>query len=167
MASPPLVAADMFGRYAHAVNRGTAAEVGDCFTPDARLVLGAGRRFEGRAAIVAFYRGYVLDGLRTRCRAMRHKTSSLHAVDAADCVHAVCYYDVDALVVSDETDIWGLDVLADSIVHNAGRYDAEITTESGVPRFRALTICSEWVSARPRIGPTHASDTTDSPQGET
>lgn len=166
MAPAQLVAADVFGRYVHAVNRGTVAEVGECFTPDARLVLGQGRPFDGRAAIAEFYRVSVLEGLRTRCRAMRHKTSSLHATVMADSVLAVSYYHVDALVASDETDFWELNVPADSIVHNAGRYDAEITTESGVPRFLALTICSEWVSARPRIGPPYASDTTDSPQGE-
>lgn len=137
-----------FSRYAHALNRGTADEVGDCFTEDAVLHVGA-RTVEGRSAIRDFYGGYVIDDLRSRCDHMRHRTSSVHAVEQGGVVTAVCYFDVDGVVVEAQDNFWGNVVAADSIVSNAGRYEAEIIPAE--EQFRMLSVFTEWASVRPRV----------------
>ena len=150
MSDALLAALDVFGRYVHAVNRGTAAEVADCFTSDSVLVLST-RSFAGRDAVREFYDDYIVEDLRSRCRAMRHRTSSMTAAASGDVVQAVCYFDVDAHVAEPQTDFWGHEVPADSIVRNAGRYQAAIAVEDEIARFDRLTIITEWVSVRPRV----------------
>lgn len=150
MSDALLAAFDVFGRYVHAVNRGTAAGVADCFTSDGVLEVGE-RSFEGREAVQDFYGSYVVEGLRSRCRSMRHRTASMSAVPTGDVVQAVCYFDVDALVEELQRGFWGQDVPADSIVHNAGRYEAVIGIDGDAARFGRLAIITEWVSVRPRV----------------
>ncbi len=137
-----------FSRYAHALNRGTADEVGGCFTEDAVVRVGT-RTFEGRSAIRDFYGSYVIDDLRSRCEHMRHRTSSVHAVEAGGVVTAVCYFDVDLVVVVAQDNFWGSAAPADSIVSNAGRYEAEIVAAD--EQFRMLSVFTEWASVRPRV----------------
>lgn len=135
-----------FGRYIHALDRGTVEECLDCFAPDAVIESAPAQDDAiGHDAIRARLEGII----EHRNPFMRHLLSTLVVTGhEGDLATAVVYFDRETMYETAGTTDFGESVEAGTVARHACRYEATLTQGAGVWRFERLAIRWAWTDTQ-------------------